>query len=384
MESWIEKITHSAKHEQASQISFMKLLLEGYRNKEYAKAGYNNLFTFLSQKLQFSDGAAGRRNRAIRVFDKFPLLFQSYCLGKIPLDHISLVASVIDEDNFLKIHQILVSKSSTKEIKEWLVLNTGQAAGPVKPQIRPIVVNSPNNINADQRPCEDQHENKDELRPLETMNTDQANSDLFNTSTVQKSSSGAEGINLDSYKENLESDIVNQVSTQLAFRLSITLTEEQKAKLDRALEVSSHSNSTLSIEKVIEMALDSLLEKKDPVKKQARAEKRKERKNQPKDRKTPKKTGEKMAQKRGNIPQHIERAVLSRDSYQCTYTSKDGTRCGAKSFLEIDHRIPVSCGGTSDISNLRSVCRCHNQLLADEIFGREFMDGKRYRNDAGP
>jgi hypothetical protein len=40
-------------------------------------------------------------------------------------------------------------------------------------------------------------------------------------------------------------------------------------------------------------------------------------------------------------------------------------------MLELDHIDPFSRGGASTPDNLRLRCRAHNQLHAEECFGRE-------------
>ena len=77
------------------------------------------------------------------------------------------------------------------------------------------------------------------------------------------------------------------------------------------------------------------------------------------------------------VPLNTRRAVLQRDNYQCTYCAADGTQCRERVSLEIDHIKPFSLGGTHQIENLRVVCRAHNGLFAEQVFGRDFIRGKQ-------
>jgi len=77
------------------------------------------------------------------------------------------------------------------------------------------------------------------------------------------------------------------------------------------------------------------------------------------------------------IPKATRRAVFERDQERCTYRSPDGVRCSEHRCLEVDHIVPVARGGSSEIDNLRLVCRAHNQLFAEQWFGREFISAKR-------
>lgn len=58
------------------------------------------------------------------------------------------------------------------------------------------------------------------------------------------------------------------------------------------------------------------------------------------------------------IPNRIRHQVFQRDNYRCC-------ECGARledgATLEIDHIVPVSRGGTNDISNLQTLCKACNR-----------------------
>ena len=73
------------------------------------------------------------------------------------------------------------------------------------------------------------------------------------------------------------------------------------------------------------------------------------------------------------VPKGVRQEVRARDGYQCSYLSPDGVRCSAKQFLHFDHTVPWALGGATDSANLRLRCACHNQLHAENTFGKEFM-----------
>lgn len=77
------------------------------------------------------------------------------------------------------------------------------------------------------------------------------------------------------------------------------------------------------------------------------------------------------------IPQSIRADVYNRDNHQCAFVSGSGHRCQETHGLQIDHIIPFSKGGSNTASNLRLLCRAHNQLLAEKLLGKEFMRSKR-------
>ena len=66
----------------------------------------------------------------------------------------------------------------------------------------------------------------------------------------------------------------------------------------------------------------------------------------------------------------VERGVWTRDGGQCTFTdSVFKRRCTSRFGLQLDHVIPLACGGPSTLENLRLLCPGHNRLVAQRVFG---------------
>lgn len=65
--------------------------------------------------------------------------------------------------------------------------------------------------------------------------------------------------------------------------------------------------------------------------------------------------------------------VLARDGYCCSYVSADGVKCGSRLQLQLDHVVPFARGGKSTPENLRVLCRAHNFLAAEEVYGQSFI-----------
>ena len=79
------------------------------------------------------------------------------------------------------------------------------------------------------------------------------------------------------------------------------------------------------------------------------------------------------------IPAHVRRAVSERDGHRCTFVGTNGKRCPGKRGLEFDHIVPIARGGDSTAGNVRLLCRTHNQLEAERMFGAGFMAERRPR-----
>ena len=57
---------------------------------------------------------------------------------------------------------------------------------------------------------------------------------------------------------------------------------------------------------------------------------------------------------RSQVTNSVRYQVMKRDHFKCVLC---GRRAEDGVILEIDHIIPVSKGGTSDLSNLRTLCK---------------------------
>ena len=135
---------------------------------------------------------------------------------------------------------------------------------------------------------------------------------------------------------------------------------------------------------VFERAVDLSLEKKDPKKTHERRIER-ERKQSALGEKSRAReisksggadTGEKEKAKSRHIPSEVRERVLDRASHQCQFTARDGTRCTARTGLEIEHERPFALFHSHDERFLKALCRRHNLFQAERVYGIEFIRAK--------
>jgi 5-methylcytosine-specific restriction endonuclease McrA len=70
------------------------------------------------------------------------------------------------------------------------------------------------------------------------------------------------------------------------------------------------------------------------------------------------------------VPADLKLKIWKRDQGKCTYIDPgSGRRCGATSFIEIDHIVPHALGGETTLENLRLYCRTHNLEAARKTYG---------------
>lgn len=144
-------------------------------------------------------------------------------------------------------------------------------------------------------------------------------------------------------------------------RVAFSASDDVVAKLEKLQQLMGDA----SLEEVIGKAADLLLAKVDPQCREARRESRKTAKAK----RSPKaKAVAKIMPRRPSVA--LRDQVLVAAGRRCEYVSSSGLRCAETRHLEIDHIQPYALGGTStDQSNLRCLCRAHNQHLGRASFG---------------
>ena len=68
--------------------------------------------------------------------------------------------------------------------------------------------------------------------------------------------------------------------------------------------------------------------------------------------------------KRTQLPSKLRFSILERDNFRCQICGRDATD---RVLLEIDHKIPVSKGGSNDVGNLQVLCRECNIGKSDSL-----------------
>jgi hypothetical protein len=139
-----------------------------------------------------------------------------------------------------------------------------------------------------------------------------------------------------------------QAEPRMAYRVSITLSDEGYEKLRRATDLLRHKHPKAQPHDIVEDALEALLDAVD-----------RERKEQPS------KPRGAAAPGSRRVPEWVKDLVWKRDGGRCAFVAGDGRRCEATAFLQYDHATPFALGGASDEpGNIRLLCAAHNQLAA--------------------
>ena len=59
----------------------------------------------------------------------------------------------------------------------------------------------------------------------------------------------------------------------------------------------------------------------------------------------------------------LKHQIRLRDGFQCAHTGSKNDRCTNRRWLEIHHKVPLSQGGSNNLSNLQTLCSAHHRTL---------------------
>jgi hypothetical protein len=292
--------------ERKGHAEFLAALSEVDVRKLYLAQGYASLFSYCTKRLGLSEASAAKRTQVARCARRFPLVLELIAAEKLTLSSANMLAAHLDENNYKEL--LTKAERMTKtEVEKLIAISFPKPdCGDV---IRKLPVTCPgagNPVVSTEMPLE---------LPLEAP------------------SSAAP-------KPRPES-IIPLSASRTKFQFSgddelLAMFRTLRARLSRKYPMGR-------MEEIIKEAFLVLLEKTDPGRE----------------------TGEKRSSKKTRhvrqIPSPIRREVFRRDGERCTFVSREGVRCDGRHYLEVDHVIPWSMGGSSrEASNLTVRCRAHN------------------------
>lgn len=116
--SQLDKLTC---REREITVEILRHLNEVERRKLHLKLGYSSLFVYCTEKLGYSESAAGRRIQAARCMRRFHRVEQMLEKNELSLSTVSLIASILTESNVDEV-TLRVSRATRRDV-EVLVAN---------------------------------------------------------------------------------------------------------------------------------------------------------------------------------------------------------------------------------------------------------------------
>ena len=299
-------------------------IAEMSRRKGHLERGYKSLFDYCVRRLQLSEGSVARRIQVANVSRRFPELLIALVENRMSLTVAGLLAPHLQEENVERLLSDCAGMTK-RETDEYLV-----ALRP-KPVFAPSIRKTPT------------------LSPPAPLPVPKA----WPTPRVSPT-----------ILEPAKPDVFN-----FRFAADRKFKDKFKDKFERLAEVLGVENPLQHMAEIMDRAMDIALDKKDLKRKRARRLLRKSRGG---DKPCP---GKVSARSR-YIPTHIRELVHARAGYRCEFRGRDGTRCRARTGLEIEHLRAFARRGSHDERNLRLHCGPHNRLTAERTFGAAFIQRK--------
>jgi hypothetical protein len=318
------RLRELAARERSATSEFVACLAEADRREEaIIGEGYPSLFVFCVRDLKLAESTAYQRVKAARLARARPEILGHLADGTINLSNLCLIAPRLEE--YPQLLERIFGKTK-REVEELVAAFGGPREIPDR--IRPLAPSAPS------RPEENLLAFISPPAPAVAMPPpsvgDRADA-RASASSVETVSSG---------------------ETRAEFRFAAGQRFVRAVERLRALLWHKHPAGRL--EDLLFEAVSDFIVRRDPAREPRPAAAAKHARRQ----------------RTRRIPAGVRRAVWRRDGGRCAYSGMAG-RCPESRGLEIDHITPWALGGPSDsASNLRLLCRAHNQSEAVRVFGR--------------
>ncbi|HEU4386063.1 MAG TPA: HNH endonuclease signature motif containing protein [Anaeromyxobacteraceae bacterium] len=333
-----------ASDERQVQVEFLLHLDEFDRRRAYLELGYGSLWTYCQEVLHLREGPAGRRIAAMKVLRRFPRLAGALRDGRLCLTTLALLGQVLTEENA----EGLVARAAFRTTAE-----VDHLVASLNPRSTP----------------------REGIRQLPAPVAGKGGSGVCGLLPVALSGASGEAGGLEPVGA-MRAPAAEEASpaagparqemravSQDLWSLRVTIDGACKDDLETLAMMLSHKFPRKDLAAVLHEAIRCGIEKHG--KRQGAVKPA---------RKTPEATPTKDP---AAIPAELRRQVWERDGGCCAWVSPDGRRCGSRWQLQVDHVDPVGRGGRATIDRLRLLCKSHNLLYAEQVYGRDHM--RRYR-----
>jgi 5-methylcytosine-specific restriction endonuclease McrA len=316
-------------NERRALASMLAHLVEVEARRLHLKIGCSSMFDYCLRRLALSEGEAFRRVTAAGMARRFPIVFELVAKGDLHLTALCMLRDFVSAENHRELFE-LTSHRTKREVEELLAKRAPRA-----------------DVSSLLRRLPAPRQSSTQTWPV----TGGAASAVGNPAALSSEPAPSPPTLA---PENRVPAAVTPLRED-RYRLQLNTSQALKEKLELARDLTSHSNPGGDLAVVVERALDLLI---DRMQRQRFAQTKSARPN------TESPPGSR------HIPNSTRRAVVARDGLRCTYVAPDGQRCESRRFLQLHHEHAWARGGGSDASNIRVLCTAHNQLLAEEEFGK--------------
>ena len=382
--------------ERSIQLEILYYLSELEHRRLYLPRGYSSLFEFCTGHLNYSRPAAMRRITAARCIERVPDVAQLLLSGRLSLTAIALISKILTRENAAEILPHAIGRS-TRDIE--MLVSRHRPGRVRRDRVKPVCVMRPAEPSCGSTATGPPGgartaESAIGTRAAEPTGAPECQANLTfssgagtkcqanltprnNHSTDNKPDTEKTGQNGSAHGSAHDTGLERVVIEQM-FTLEFMVKAEFMKKVERLKFLLSNRYPTgLDFETLFEVLIDDYLEHHSP---EGRNKKRAHKAKAGNSKKT-QRTGRLSDQHSRHIPESVRDRVYQRDGGRCTYQSPDGKRCGSRHNLQVDHIQPYAQGGTHAMSNLRLLCAMHNRLEAERLYGKEFMQKFKVREE---
>ena len=326
----------------------------------HLEAGHGSMFDYCVSRLGMSEDEACRRIELARLSRRLPALFPLLAAGDISLSVALVLKPVLTAENHLE----LLAAARGLSIRRARELVAERFPSPdVASTIRKLP-ERPSPLPAATAPLLASRPASDVSRPALPLGPPALPAAAPSPTSVAPS-------------RPIQTDRIDPLSAR-RYRIQFTADVDLKHKLEQARDLLRHAHPSGDFGPVIARALDlliaDLLRKRFGVGARRKGNTSTTKSPRPEARvsgsPTPAPAAAQSSPLSAPVRREARRAVAERDGLACTWVGTDGTRCGSRAWLELDHRRPRGKGGGSDADNLRILCRAHNRLAAEREYGR--------------
>ncbi len=359
--------------EQVAMAEFLVALADFDRRRGWESLGHATFFAFLHFEMGLSNSAAFYRMSAARLIQRIPELMEPLANGRLCLSTTAELAKVVTEENWTEVAPRFFGLSA-REAREIVAELQPRESPPLREVVTSLAP-----------PRTSLGLPQSAALPLMASqpgaSTGAPSGNLTNTDPESLLTSEVESTH--PARDLPPRDEVEPLTAELR-RLHVTVSKQFLRKLEAARDGLSHVVPGASAERVLEAALDLLLEKQARSRGQVKKPRKRPEPAAPRvvapeasatgsldasaplalvptepsstttpttEPRPPRRKGPREA-----IPAAVRRAVWARDGGRCSWPLDGGGCCGSKHRLEFDHIIPWAEWGPSTIENLRLAC----------------------------
>jgi hypothetical protein len=328
-------------------------LAEVDQRRLYLEQACSSLFSYCTERLHFSEGAAYKHIRAARLVRRFPAVLDRLARGELHLSGLSILAPHLDEDNCDELLSLAVHKS--KRVVEELM-----ATRFPKPDAKQLIRRLPGSPRAS---------GPEPIGPGQTRELKQPADRLSPGTAGRPESRAATAGTVPPVAATAGTAPPVAATVPLSagrYKVQLTASARLKHKIDRARDLMRHQNPRGDLEVLFERALDQLLAHLERQRLGSRSAGGAE--------EAAPLTVRAEGKRSRYIPVAIRRAVWERDGGRCSFVdATSGRRCTETGWLEFHHHEPFARGGGHQTANLSLMCKAHNVHIARRELEKEAL-----------